>query len=37
VQNKLATALLSGGVRDGDSVRVDMAADGSGLVLTSES
>ncbi|GGD64827.1 ATP-dependent Clp protease ATP-binding subunit [Microbacterium murale] len=36
VQNKLATALLSGGVRDGDSVRVDMAADGSGLVLTSE-
>jgi ATP-dependent Clp protease ATP-binding subunit ClpB len=35
VQNKLATALLSGGVRDGDSVRVDMAADGSGLVLTS--
>lgn len=36
VQNKLATALLSGGVRDGDSVRVDMAADGSGLVLTSD-
>jgi len=35
VQNKLATALLSGGVRDGDSVRVDVAADGSGLVLTS--
>ncbi|MHC9044830.1 ATP-dependent Clp protease ATP-binding subunit [Microbacterium saperdae] len=35
VQNKLATALLSGGVRDGDTVRVDMAADGSGLVLTS--
>ncbi|WP_460801063.1 ATP-dependent Clp protease ATP-binding subunit [Microbacterium sp. GXF6406] len=34
VQNKLATALLSGGVRDGDTVRVDVAADGSGLVLT---
>lgn len=33
VQNKLATALLSGGVRDGDSVLVDVAADGSGLVL----
>jgi len=37
VQNRLATALLSGGVRDGDAVRVDVAADGSGLVLTSES
>ncbi len=35
VQNKLATALLSGGVRDGDTVKVDVAADGSGLVLTS--
>lgn len=35
VQNKLATALLSGGVRDGDTVRVDVAADGSGLALTS--
>ncbi|WP_164234647.1 ATP-dependent Clp protease ATP-binding subunit [Microbacterium hydrocarbonoxydans] len=35
VQNKLATALLAGGVRDGDAVRVDVAADGSGLVLTS--
>ncbi|MEJ1922932.1 ATP-dependent Clp protease ATP-binding subunit [Microbacterium sp. KHB019] len=34
VQNKLATALLSGGVRDGDTVRVDVAADGTGLVLT---
>ncbi|HCS60980.1 MAG TPA: ATP-dependent chaperone ClpB [Microbacterium sp.] len=33
VQNKLATALLSGGVRDGDTVRVDVAVDGSGLVL----
>lgn len=36
IQNRLATALLSGGVRDGDVVRVDVAADGSGLVLTSE-
>ncbi|WP_447913913.1 ATP-dependent Clp protease ATP-binding subunit [Microbacterium phyllosphaerae] len=35
VQNKLATALLSGGVHDGDLVRVDVAADGAGLVLTS--
>ncbi|MGO2931718.1 ATP-dependent Clp protease ATP-binding subunit [Microbacterium sp.] len=35
VQNRLATALLSGGVRDGDTVRVDVAADGTGLVLTS--
>lgn len=34
VQNKLATALLSGNVKDGDTVRVDVAADGSGLVLT---
>ncbi|WP_175988491.1 ATP-dependent Clp protease ATP-binding subunit [Microbacterium tenebrionis] len=36
VQNRLATALLSGGVHDGDTVRVDGAADGSGLVLTAE-
>lgn len=36
VQNKLATALLSGGVRDGDNVRVDVAVDGAGLVLTAE-
>ncbi|MGB3732781.1 ATP-dependent Clp protease ATP-binding subunit [Microbacterium sp.] len=36
VQNRLATALLSGAVHDGDIVRVDVAADGSGLVLTSE-
>ncbi|WP_353112986.1 AAA family ATPase [Microbacterium sp.] len=34
VQNRLATGLLSGGVHDGDTVRVDIAADGSGLVLT---
>ncbi len=36
VQNRLATALLSGGVKDGDTVKVDVAVDGSGLVLTSE-
>ncbi|WP_292680464.1 AAA family ATPase [Microbacterium sp. SCN 69-37] len=35
IQDGLAMALLSGGVRDGDLVRVDVAADGSGLVLTS--
>ncbi|MGO2050813.1 MAG: ATP-dependent Clp protease ATP-binding subunit, partial [Microbacterium sp.] len=36
VQNKLATALLSGRVRDGDTVRVELAADGSELVLMSD-
>ncbi|WP_347977224.1 AAA family ATPase [Microbacterium sp. ProA8] len=36
VQDRLAMALLSGGVRDGDVVRVDVAADGSSLVLTSD-
>jgi len=36
VQDRLAMALLSGHVRDGDVVRVDMAADGSSLVLTSD-
>jgi len=36
VQNRLASALLSGRVHDGDIVRVDVAADGSSLVLTSE-
>ena len=35
IQDRLAMALLSGGVHDGDLVRVDVAADGSGLVLTS--
>jgi len=35
IQDRLAMALLSGGVRDGDLVRVDVAADGSSLVLTS--
>ncbi|WP_336647467.1 ATP-dependent Clp protease ATP-binding subunit [Microbacterium sp. MMO-10] len=34
VQNRLASALLSGRVHDGDLVRVDVAADGSSLVLT---
>ncbi|MFF2631524.1 ATP-dependent Clp protease ATP-binding subunit [Microbacterium sp. NPDC058021] len=36
IQDRLAMAILGGGVRDGDLVRVDVAADGSGLVLTSE-
>ncbi|GAA3936935.1 ATP-dependent Clp protease ATP-binding subunit [Microbacterium soli] len=36
VQNRLATALLSGAVHDGDTVRVDVAVDGSGLALTSD-
>ncbi len=35
IQDRLAMAILSGGVRDGDTVRVDVAADGSQLVLTS--
>ncbi|SDQ65522.1 ATP-dependent Clp protease ATP-binding subunit [Microbacterium sp. cf332] len=35
IQDRLAMAILSGGVRDGDVVRVDVAADGSTLVLTS--
>ena len=35
IQDRLAMALLSGGVRDGDLVRVDVAADGASLVLTS--
>ncbi|WP_322410392.1 ATP-dependent Clp protease ATP-binding subunit [Microbacterium invictum] len=36
IQDRLAMAILSGGVRDGDLVRVDVAADGSTLVLTSD-
>ncbi|WP_345800838.1 AAA family ATPase [Microbacterium sp. AZCO] len=36
IQDRLAMALLSGGVRDGDVVRVDVSADGSSLVLTSD-
>ena len=35
IQDRLAMAILGGGVRDGDLVRVDVAADGSALVLTS--
>ncbi|WP_336630473.1 MULTISPECIES: ATP-dependent Clp protease ATP-binding subunit [unclassified Microbacterium] len=35
IQDRLAMALLSGGVRDGDLVKVDVGADGAGLVLTS--
>ncbi|MBD7957517.1 AAA family ATPase [Microbacterium sp. Sa4CUA7] len=35
IQDRLAMAILGGGVRDGDLVRVDVAADGSGLMLTS--
>ncbi len=36
VQNRLAMAILAGGVHDGDLVRVDVASDGESLVLTSE-
>src|SRR4051812_26245899 len=36
IQDRLAMALLSGRVHDGDMVRVDVAADGSSLVLTSD-
>ncbi|WP_308492106.1 ATP-dependent Clp protease ATP-binding subunit [Microbacterium terrisoli] len=35
IQNRLATSILAGTVHDGDVVRVDVAADGSQLVLTS--
>ncbi|WP_292835683.1 AAA family ATPase [Microbacterium sp.] len=35
IQDRLAMALLSGGARDGDLIRVEVAADGSQLVLTS--
>ncbi|WP_314503454.1 AAA family ATPase [uncultured Microbacterium sp.] len=35
IQDRLAMAILSGGVRDGDLVRVDAEASGSSLVLTS--
>jgi len=37
VQDRLAKAILSGGVRDGDTVRVDASADGSQLQLVAES
>ncbi|WOQ69537.1 AAA family ATPase [Microbacterium limosum] len=36
IQDRLAMAILAGGVRDGDVVRVDVAADGTSLVLTSD-
>jgi ATP-dependent Clp protease ATP-binding subunit ClpB len=36
IQDRLAMALLSGGVRDGDLVRVDVAVDGDSLVLASD-
>jgi ATP-dependent Clp protease ATP-binding subunit ClpB len=36
IQDRLAMAILSGHVHDGDMVRVDVLADGSGLVLTSD-
>jgi ATP-dependent Clp protease ATP-binding subunit ClpB len=36
IQDRLAMAILAGGVRDGDVVRVDVTADGSTLVLTSD-
>ncbi|WP_075200995.1 ATP-dependent Clp protease ATP-binding subunit [Leucobacter celer] len=35
IDDRLARAILSGGVRDGEAVRVDVAADGDGLVLES--
>ena len=35
VQNRLAMAILAGGVHDGDLVKVDVASDGESLVLTS--
>ncbi|MBN9211296.1 MAG: AAA family ATPase [Microbacterium sp.] len=35
VQDRLAMAILAGGVRDGDLVKVDVASDGESLVLTS--
>ncbi|MEZ5110252.1 MAG: AAA family ATPase [Microbacteriaceae bacterium] len=36
IQDRLARAILSGGVRDGDTVRVDVAADGSTLTILSD-
>jgi ATP-dependent Clp protease ATP-binding subunit ClpB len=36
IQDRLAMAILGGTVRDGDVVRVDVALDGSSLVLTSD-
>ena len=37
IDDKLATAILSGSVRDGDTVRVDLAPDGETLSVTSAS
>ncbi|MBO3661897.1 ATP-dependent Clp protease ATP-binding subunit [Microbacterium stercoris] len=34
IQDRLALAILSGGVKDGEAVRVDVSADGSQLVVT---
>ncbi|MFV0319562.1 MAG: ATP-dependent Clp protease ATP-binding subunit [Microbacterium sp.] len=36
IQDRLAMAILNGSVHDGDLVRVDVAADGSELVLTAD-
>ncbi|WP_125133133.1 AAA family ATPase [Microbacterium sp. 10M-3C3] len=36
IQDRLAMALLAGGVRDGDLVRVDVAPDGASLALRSD-
>ena len=36
IDDRLARAILSGEVRDGDAVRVDVAGDGDSLVLSSE-
>ena len=35
IQDRLALAILSGGVKDGETVRVDVSADGGQLVVTS--
>ncbi|MBP2436764.1 ATP-dependent Clp protease ATP-binding subunit [Microbacterium amylolyticum] len=35
IQDRLARAILAGGVRDGDTVKVDVSAEGSELVLVS--
>jgi len=35
IDDRLATALLAGDIHDGDSVRVDVAEDGSGLAVSS--
>jgi ATP-dependent Clp protease ATP-binding subunit ClpB len=35
IDDRLATALLSGDIHDGDSVKVDVAEDGSGLAVSS--